>query len=156
MTTGAIIRDGVALKNSQVPAKLTVLSCLLRLSEIPRAPRPQTGVASVSHRPRKNNRVPAQFGILDRHAPSSPRRPALPRRHCLRRECPGPCAGGPTISIEEYNPKSTLRVPEHKLTRAKFPFIDVHPHQRDITPARLDQIVGEMDGLNMGLMIDHP
>ena len=47
-------------------------------------------------------------------------------------------------------------MPEHKLTRAKFPFIDIHPHQRDITPARVDQIVGEMDGLNMGLMIDHP
>jgi hypothetical protein len=35
-------------------------------------------------------------------------------------------ARGQSISIEEYEPKSTLRVPEHRPTRAKFPFIDVH------------------------------
>ena len=34
-----------------------------------------------------------------------------------------------TMSIEDYEPKSTLIVPEHKVTRAKYPFIDVHNHQ---------------------------
>jgi predicted TIM-barrel fold metal-dependent hydrolase len=67
-----------------------------------------------------------------------------------------PAPGGPTISIEEFEPKSTLRVPEHTLTRAKFPFIEVHSHHREVTPARLDPLLKEMDGLNMGLMINSP
>ena len=33
------------------------------------------------------------------------------------------------MDFEKYNPTSTLVVPEHKLTKAKFPFIDVHNHQ---------------------------
>lgn len=61
-----------------------------------------------------------------------------------------------TISIEDYEPKSTLRVPEHKLTRAKFPFIDVHNHQRDVTPDRLTQLIKDMDGLNMRILINSP
>jgi predicted TIM-barrel fold metal-dependent hydrolase len=61
-----------------------------------------------------------------------------------------------TISIEEFEPKSTLRVPEHKLTRAKFPFIDVHNHQRDVSPGKLDQLVRDMDGLNMRILINSP
>ena len=63
---------------------------------------------------------------------------------------------GPTISIEEFEPKSTLRVPEHKLTRAKFPFIDVHNHQRDVSPARMDQLIRDMDSLNMRILINSP
>jgi hypothetical protein len=67
-----------------------------------------------------------------------------------------PAPSGPTISIEEFEPKSTLRVPEHKPTRAKFPFIDVHTHHREVTPARLEQLIKDMDSLNMGLMINSP
>ena len=33
------------------------------------------------------------------------------------------------MDFETYEPISTLVVPEHKLSRAKFPFIDVHNHQ---------------------------
>ena len=33
------------------------------------------------------------------------------------------------IDFETYNPPSSLVVPEHVLTRAKFPFIDVHNNQ---------------------------
>lgn len=61
-----------------------------------------------------------------------------------------------TISIEEYEPKSTLRVPEHKPTRAKFPFIDVHNHQRDVSPARMDQLIRDMDSLNLRILINSP
>lgn len=61
-----------------------------------------------------------------------------------------------TISIEEFEPKSTLRVPEHPLTRAKFPFIDVHNHQRDVSPGRLDQLLSDMDRLNMRILINSP
>ena len=31
-------------------------------------------------------------------------------------------------TIEEYQPKSTLVTKEHKVERAKFPFIDIHSH----------------------------
>jgi len=61
-----------------------------------------------------------------------------------------------SISIEEFEPKSTLRVPEHKPTRAKFPFIDVHNHQRDVTPDKLAQLIKDMDSLNMGILINSP
>jgi hypothetical protein len=33
------------------------------------------------------------------------------------------------MDFEEYEPKSTLVVPQHLLTHAKFPFFDVHNHQ---------------------------
>jgi hypothetical protein len=32
------------------------------------------------------------------------------------------------MDFEEYDPPSSLKVEEHKLTRAKFPFIDIHNH----------------------------
>jgi predicted TIM-barrel fold metal-dependent hydrolase len=59
-----------------------------------------------------------------------------------------------TLSIEEYEPKSTLVVPEHPVTRARFPFIDVHNHQRNLSPDRVDQLVKEMDALNMRIMVN--
>ena len=60
-----------------------------------------------------------------------------------------------TLSIEEYTPKSTLVVPHHPITRAKYPFIDVHNHQRGEMPgAQLDKMVKEMDELNMAIMVN--
>lgn len=59
-----------------------------------------------------------------------------------------------TMSIEEYEPKSTLVVPERPVTRAKFPFIDVHNHQRGATPEAADRLVREMDALNMRAMVN--
>src|SRR6185436_110352 len=60
-----------------------------------------------------------------------------------------------TMSIEEYEPKSTLVVPEHPLTRAKYPFIDVHNHQSGCqTPACLDKLVADMDRLNLRTMVN--
>lgn len=57
------------------------------------------------------------------------------------------------MSIEEYEPKSTLVVPAHPVTRAKFPFIDVHNHQfPPITTGRVDTLVIEMDKINMAVM----
>lgn len=58
------------------------------------------------------------------------------------------------MSFEEYNPPSTLKVPEHSVTRAKFPFIDIHSHQGGINKAKIDQLTSEMDELNMGAMIN--
>jgi predicted TIM-barrel fold metal-dependent hydrolase len=59
------------------------------------------------------------------------------------------------MTIEEYVPKSTLKVPQHPVTRAKYPIIDVHNHQ-SLTPdpARLAQIVKDMEALNMYAMVN--
>jgi predicted TIM-barrel fold metal-dependent hydrolase len=58
------------------------------------------------------------------------------------------------MDVEEYDPISTLKVPEHPLTRAKFPFIDVHNHQWIMPIQDLDKLVVEMDSLNMGVMVN--
>jgi len=59
------------------------------------------------------------------------------------------------MDIEKYKPKSTLVVPEHHPTRAKYPFIDVHSHQRrDLSAAQVDQLVSDMDAMNMQVMVN--
>ncbi|HEU5146617.1 MAG TPA: amidohydrolase family protein, partial [Chryseosolibacter sp.] len=58
------------------------------------------------------------------------------------------------MDFEEYDPPSTLVVPEHKLTRAKFPFIDVHNHQFGMPDANLNNLLEEMDKLNMAVMVN--
>lgn len=58
------------------------------------------------------------------------------------------------MDVEEYDPISTLKVPQHPLTRAKFPFIDVHNHQWVMPVQDLDKLVAEMDSLNMGVMVN--
>lgn len=59
-----------------------------------------------------------------------------------------------TMSFEEYEPRSMLVVPEHPLTRAKYPFVDVHNHQNDMAPAKLKELVADMDKLNMAVMVN--
>ena len=58
------------------------------------------------------------------------------------------------MDVEDYEPISTLKVPAHKLTRAKFPFIDVHNHQWTMPIQDLDKLIVEMDSLNMGVMVN--
>jgi len=59
-----------------------------------------------------------------------------------------------TMGFEEYNPTSTLVVPENPVKRAKFPFIDVHNHQWNLKEESMPKLVGEMDGLNMATMVN--
>jgi predicted TIM-barrel fold metal-dependent hydrolase len=59
-----------------------------------------------------------------------------------------------TMSIEEYEPKSTLVVPQHPVTRAKYPFIDVHNHQWSLTPEKVDKLVADMDSINLRIMVN--
>lgn len=61
---------------------------------------------------------------------------------------------GQTMSFEEYDPPSTLVVPENPLTRAKFPFIDVHNHQFRMPNMDLNELTTEMDKLNMAVMVN--
>ena len=58
------------------------------------------------------------------------------------------------MTIEEYEPKSTLVVPEHPVTRAKYPFIDVHNHQRNMSPENIDKLVRDMDSINLRVMVN--
>jgi len=63
----------------------------------------------------------------------------------------------PTMPFEDYTPKSTLVVPEHLVTRSKYPFVDVHNHQRrarSMSPADVDELVAEMDKLNMAVLVN--
>lgn len=58
------------------------------------------------------------------------------------------------MSFEDYNPPSTLVVPENPIKRAKFPFIDVHSHQWNVAEETVNRLVREMDELNMGVMVN--
>jgi uncharacterized protein len=60
----------------------------------------------------------------------------------------------PTMDFEKYDPVSTLVVPEHKITRAKFPFIDVHNHQWNMLTQDLAALQRQMDELNMAVMVN--
>ena len=56
--------------------------------------------------------------------------------------------------FHEYDPPSTLVVPESPVPRAKFPFVDVHNHQFQMPDQDLDELVREMDELNMAVMVN--
>ena len=54
----------------------------------------------------------------------------------------------------EYDPPSTLVVPEHERPRAKYPFVDVHNHQFQMADQDLSALTAEMDTLNMAVMVN--
>jgi predicted TIM-barrel fold metal-dependent hydrolase len=60
-----------------------------------------------------------------------------------------------SMPFEKYDPVSTLVVPEHPHVRAKYPFIDIHNHQRRDMPAEEAQkVVAEMDRIHMAVMVN--
>ena len=61
---------------------------------------------------------------------------------------------GSKMDFETYEPVSTLVVPEHKTPKAKFPFIDVHNHQRDMPSQDLATLIKDMEQLNMAVMVN--
>ncbi len=63
-------------------------------------------------------------------------------------------AGQQSLTIEEYQPKSTLVTTDHKVERAKFPFIDIHSHHWNPTLERVDQLVKEMDTINLRVLVN--
>lgn len=58
------------------------------------------------------------------------------------------------MDFEEYDPPSSLVVSEHKLNRAKFPFIDIHNHYGNMNSADLGERIKYMDQLNMKVMVN--
>jgi predicted TIM-barrel fold metal-dependent hydrolase len=58
------------------------------------------------------------------------------------------------MDFEKYDPVSTLVVPAHPLTHAKYPFIDVHNHQWNMGSQDLGDLIKDMDKLNMKVMVN--
>ena len=58
------------------------------------------------------------------------------------------------MSFEEYDPTPTLVVPKNEVDRAKFPFVDIHSHQRSMSPKDLEDLVSDMDALNEAVMVN--
>jgi predicted TIM-barrel fold metal-dependent hydrolase len=69
------------------------------------------------------------------------------------RSCMGP--EGPTPSILDYRPRSTLVVATHPVPKAKYPAIDFHGHPRDLlgSAESLARLGAELDALNVRLMV---
>jgi predicted TIM-barrel fold metal-dependent hydrolase len=60
-----------------------------------------------------------------------------------------------SLSIEEYQPRSTLVVAAHPVPRARFPVIDIHSHHpAPLAPAAWSAIAGEMDALNLRILVN--
>ncbi len=59
-----------------------------------------------------------------------------------------------TMTFEEYDPVSTLVVPGEEITRAKFPFVDIHSHLWRMASMDLRQTAREMDSLNMKVLVN--
>jgi len=59
-----------------------------------------------------------------------------------------------TPTIEEYQPKSTLVTREHKIERAKFPFIDIHSHHWNPTPGHVEDLIKGMDSINLRILVN--
>jgi len=59
-----------------------------------------------------------------------------------------------TPTIEEYQPKSTLVTREHKIARAKFPFIDIHSHHWNPTPGHVEDLIKGMDSINLRILVN--
>ena len=60
----------------------------------------------------------------------------------------------PAPTIEEYEPRAMLVVPKTDVPRAKYPFIDIHTHQRDTK--KLNDFLKDMDQINMRIMLSSP
>ncbi|WP_154857813.1 amidohydrolase family protein [Cyclobacterium xiamenense] len=63
-------------------------------------------------------------------------------------------ANAQEMGFEEYEPVSTLVVPENPVKSAKFPFVDIHSHQWNVTQELIHRLVSEMDELNMATMVN--
>ena len=59
-----------------------------------------------------------------------------------------------SMSFEEYDPVSTLVVPNHIVNSARFPFIDIHNHQPNMERMDLAVLLKQMDSLNMTVMVN--
>jgi len=76
------------------------------------------------------------------------------RRMAVAAPQSAPTSSEQTPTIEQYQPKSTLVTQEHKVDRAKFPFIDIHSHHWNPTNEHVDQLAKEMDTINLRVIVN--
>lgn len=67
-------------------------------------------------------------------------------------------AGNPSppsrrLYLDEFRPRSELKVPEHILTEAKFPCVNVHTHPGRLSPEQIDEMVAVMDEANIAVSV---
>ena len=61
----------------------------------------------------------------------------------------------PPPTITDYKPRSTLKVAEHKVPRARFPVIDIHSHQpTPMSPDQQAEVAAGMDANNIRLLVN--
>ena len=87
----------------------------------------------------------ALYGAAYAQAPSAPA------------EASGETAADGAVTVMEYEPRSTLVVPETRVTRAAVPFVDAHAHlwrAATMSAGALDTLVAEMDAMNMAVMVN--
>ncbi len=61
----------------------------------------------------------------------------------------------PPPTIIDYKPRSTLKVAEHPVPKAKFPVIDIHSHQpTPISPEQFERVVAGMDANNLRILVN--
>jgi predicted TIM-barrel fold metal-dependent hydrolase len=59
----------------------------------------------------------------------------------------------PTMTLEEYEPTSTLVTDAHPVRKAKYPFVDIHGHQNlSMDDASLAALVAQMDHMGLRTM----
>jgi predicted TIM-barrel fold metal-dependent hydrolase len=59
----------------------------------------------------------------------------------------------PSMTLEEYEPRSMLVTDEHPVRKAKFPFVDIHGHQNlSMDDASLASLVAQMDQMGLRTM----
>jgi predicted TIM-barrel fold metal-dependent hydrolase len=60
-----------------------------------------------------------------------------------------------SMTLEKYEPKSMLVVPQTKVLKAKYPFIDVHGHQNlSMADGQLSALVKQMDAIGLRTMVN--
>ena len=61
----------------------------------------------------------------------------------------------PAMTLDRYEPASMLVVPETRVVRARFPFVDVHGHQNLAAPdSTLAALVRQMDSVGLRTMVN--
>ena len=61
----------------------------------------------------------------------------------------------PALTVEDYEPRSTLVVDAHPVARARYPAVDVHSHHRPgFSVDRWHAVVSEMDALNLRVLVN--
>lgn len=63
--------------------------------------------------------------------------------------------GEPALRVADYTPRSTLVVDANPVPRARFPVVDAHSHHwPGFSARRLDELAGEMDALNLAVLVN--